>query len=1632
MDLNPDFGQTHFYEVRAYDDYGESDAESDYGHTTILAPVSVNASDTYEDRIELTWIDQSAIEDGYNIYRSGNPVGTLASNTTSFIDSTGDPARVGTYEELNEAYKVEIAGDYAYVAGLGAGLQIIDISNPAAPAFVGAYDTPGDRFRRRRRGRLRLRGGYSMALEVIDISNPATPVRVGHYQVPGGYGEAADVAVAGDYAYVADGQGTYPGLWIVDVSNPAAPAEAGRITYMMSRAYGVAVAGDYAYVADARGLSIVNISNPATPVLVGDYDTPASARDVAVSGDYAFVAARTSGLQIVHIGDPENPWLAGSYDTPGDAYDVAVAGDYAYVADADAGLQIVNISNPPTPGLAATFDTPGTAVGVAVAGGYVYVADYDSGLAVISRPAVDRSVPYDYCVRAYKGVAESESECDAGLVYAADSEARMTEVFSKVFASDGQAADYFGGSVSIDGDRAIIGADGTDVGAYENQGAAYIFERDAGVWTQKQKLVPTVGVANHNFGQSVSISGDHAIIGANGPGWSIPGSAYFFERVNGVWVQKQKVTAPAAQANDNFGWSVSIDRNYAVVGAIYHDVGDNEGQGLAFVYELVGTTWTYKSTLTATLGQEGDYFGWSVSISGGRAIVGALYHQVGANAEQGSAYIFERDAGGAWAQKQQLTASDGSAYDEFGSSVSISGDRAVVGAYMHDIGGNGNQGSAYVFERVGGGWTATETQRLTASDGAGGDRFGRSVSISGDRAVVGTANDVVAGLRTGSAYVFELEAEEGWKQVQKLVASDRTTDASFGESASISGDRSIVGAYYSNGGSAYLTDLTSAPGNVVASDGSVNNAVRVTWEDRSLNEKGYSIYRDGDRIDTVNPNVQGYDDFSAEPGRTYEYGVAALANDVSNETDRVTDLGWRPANGNITGRITTIAGAATDSIWVAVTPQQTKALLFDGNGGYVSVPDENGTFNFEGAPGYTIETWFKYMGDGGSGEYPVLIAKLAVVPGRVGPVKYPFILNNNRASGAPGQLAFGVTGVGGAASVETVRDDLNDNEWHHVACVRDALADSILIYVDGAFEGGATASGLGDVSNPEPLSIGAGYAEHLWFGGQLDEVRIWNVARSEADIKATMSKPLDGDEEGLVAYWPLNGYHGEDEEGIPVITDITSGAHYGTFTGGVYWTDDCVSLDIHPVTDQQGNYVVRNLYYGTDTTFDIKPFAGNHQFDPVYSRVSLTTDSPVENQVNFIDVSSFTVSGTIRYAGTGCPVAEVPVIVDGQTAGSTDKKGKFAVSVELGEHSIWPELEGHTFGPDSLTRFVERDMSVNDSTGVAFADSTTRTLSGRLGGGCGRHVGDVTLTVRSENDCLLWESTYLSGDSLYSVELPPQSYLVSASVDVQSIPAGLIKSDVVSYFQDLGARLAVMDSSDVTMDFVYRAPLKVVIAGLGIYKDEECSGLTFDDRTLPNVPVIPQMTVVTCSVLVYEDYGDCDTCKCDLDSGTVVIYDEIFDRQNKPFELEVRDGVAVCTTYTSTPSLVVGRVDEYGNDRSFQKAFRAVVDIEGRPAVTGTRWVLVTGHVAPEGADFITGTTKMPHYILRDPPGDGSYAYLEEGRTVRTTIRWEKTANFWGGGPELEVWNGVRESGFSGSAPERSTVSREGLNTKPI
>ena len=491
---------------------------------------------------------------------------------------------------------------------------------------------------------------------------------------------------------------------------------------------------------------------------------------------------------------------------------------------------------------------------------------------------------------------------DAAATYPITIDPIVQQAYLKASNTDGN--DQFGSSVAVAGDTVVVGAPGESSNATgvngnqanngaSNSGAAYIFIRSGGIWTQQAYLKASNSQADDYFGISVAVSGDTVVVGANGEDSNAtgvngnqgdnnlyyPGAAYVFIRTGSTWTQQAYLKASNTGNNDVFGTSVAVAGDTVVVGAPYersNATGVNGNQadnslycpGAAYVFVRSGGIWSQQAYLKASntdaydSNLAYDYFGCSVAASGDTVVVGAYGESsngTGVNGNQGNnsahssgaAYVFIR-SGGSWTQQAYLKASNTDAADHFGCSVAISGDTVVVGAYgeaSYATGVNGNQadnsgtypGAAYIFIRNGAIWT--QQVYLKASNAGYGQYFGSSVAVSGDTVVIGAYGEAssATGVNgnqgnnwdnhycyySGAAYVLNRRGGI-WTQQAYLKASNSNAYDYFGCSVAVSGDTVVVGAnqessdatgvngsqannYASYSGGAYVFAIVPAP-----------------------------------------------------------------------------------------------------------------------------------------------------------------------------------------------------------------------------------------------------------------------------------------------------------------------------------------------------------------------------------------------------------------------------------------------------------------------------------------------------------------------------------------------------------------------------------------------------------------------------------------------------------------------------------------------------------------------------------------------------------------------------------------------------------------------------------------------------
>lgn len=465
---------------------------------------------------------------------------------------------------------------------------------------------------------------------------------------------------------------------------------------------------------------------------------------------------------------------------------------------------------------------------------------------------------------------------------------------TKLVASDRAPCDLFGGSVSISSEYIIIGAHGNDDNG-SSSGSAYIFYNDPDLgWIEQIKLTPSDGVEGDFFGYSVAISGNWAIIGApySDDNGNQSGSAYvFYNHPNLGWIEQKKLTHSDRIAYSNFGLRIAMSGDYAIIGA----PSQNDFTGSAYIfYNDPNSGWIEQCKLTASDGSIQDEFAHSVAITEGFTVVGADRKDIGNETNAGAAYIFYNDPATGWVEQKKITASDGAANDYFGISVAITNSYAIIGAHGYDDNGS-YTGSAYIFYNdPTTGWI--EQKKITASDGWKSNYFGISVAVLDNWAIIGASgNDD----DFGSAYVFYNDPDLGWKEQKKLIPSDGLFGGNFCGSVGLSNDFILIGQDEEDLdeiGTAYVySDYTTSP--VSCEWGQIKRMPRITfgWMPEfsgcipSNDDGRFIVYSDERTLDEVkDPRGPAYG--SREEVWLIDAPSASLVQTLSLNGKKLTDI----------------------------------------------------------------------------------------------------------------------------------------------------------------------------------------------------------------------------------------------------------------------------------------------------------------------------------------------------------------------------------------------------------------------------------------------------------------------------------------------------------------------------------------------------------------------------------------------------------------------------------------------------------------------------------------------------------------------------------------------------------------------
>jgi hypothetical protein len=367
-------------------------------------------------------------------------------------------------------------------------------------------------------------------------------------------------------------------------------------------------------------------------------------------------------------------------------------------------------------------------------------------------------------------------------------------------ASDGSPNDFFGTNVALSGDTAIVTANNDDPNG-DRSGSAYVFRREGDRWTQETKLIPNDGDPRDWFGRSLALTGETALIGADADKNQSPdlyheGSVYVFQRQDGEWIQQAKLKPDEGPPADVLGRSIDFDGETALIGA----VGGAEGDlaGAAYVFTVEDGEWTKQSKFIPEDSHPSDYFGQYVTLAGDTAFITAPRDEnPDGTSGLGAVYVFQRD-GEEWIEEAKLVPNERNEGDGFGIPTAVTGDTVFIGAPNHQ-----NAGAAYVFRRDAQEWRQSQKFSIDGTVTDDQDRFGAGIAVSDDLALIGAPgnenspdrpgfNSPEENSHSGTVYLYRRENGE-WTQQKKIVPSHGDPE-NFGTPISLAGNTALMGS----------------------------------------------------------------------------------------------------------------------------------------------------------------------------------------------------------------------------------------------------------------------------------------------------------------------------------------------------------------------------------------------------------------------------------------------------------------------------------------------------------------------------------------------------------------------------------------------------------------------------------------------------------------------------------------------------------------------------------------------------------------------------------------------------------------------------------------------------------------------
>lgn len=841
----------------------------------------------------------------------------------------------------------------------------------------------------------------------------------------------------------------------------------------------------------------------------------------------------------------------------------------------------------------------------------------------------------------------------------------------------------------------------------------------------------------------------------------------------------------------------------------------------------------------------------------------------------------------------------------------------------------------------------------------------------------------------------------------------------------------------------YSNTFDSSAEPFLASKGYFSDRIELTWSvannENFINQ--YKIYRkvlgspdDSIILETVNSGSFIHNDFLALAGVLYKYTIVGetLCESSTVYTNVVSTIGFRSPIGTISGQVSFAGGIAVEGVKLSANSSS-------GNTGYALNLDGSASLeipyaaNLNSVNGFTTEIWIKPTSQTG---YFDIVNRPGV-----------FMLKHDNSN-----YEFEVFPISGPSVKVSLSDALvNLNNFNQLTA--SLHEDTIRIFLNGNLASQAFFPSANLAQNTNGINIGDG------FEGVLDEFRYWIKGKSPAAVNQDFSRLMNGGESNLVVYLKMNENSGSFAYDFSRTSVTNFNKNHASFIGSPSWTSDIPSasqLAIASYTNAQGNYVLSVPYSGSGETFVLTPSYLTHVFDPSTRAIFVGEGSTVFNNIDFDDISSFTVQGRLIYANTSCTTEGATLLVDGNPVVSngsivkTDAQGNFLIQVPIGDHFISIEKEGHFM---NVGRFPETGTHPfqNDMAGVNFEDSTLLKVVGRAVGGLKQasyipglgksknNIGTAEIIIKSQqgNGCFT-DTVYTDSSGEYYMYVPPLRYIPTITIPSNpTIDFGVLDlldmtnaTDEIVFY-DTTSTGSVVDSIVLNkqLDFIHRVNPELIVMnrdgdgdfiGDTTYTYIHVNGDTIVRNLKTNPFPWPVFDGVfkdkkyTCTITAFETYTNFDDPQQPvLDSvpttdGTLNFNNQLCISPVVSAEMSDINTLDSLRYLEYTFDLGAPNFNQNASipEYSFVKTFQLNLNLpngvtipwkpdvfngNGSPAFNAVYDQIFRGYVLgtkSDGQQFVTAGPQVPEYVLRDPPGSGSFASRETGSTKTTKREW--------------------------------------------